>query len=358
MSLPSGKFLTAGQNQFLTLWTRDFCHAVRGLIAIGEKEVAENHLSFLLKNLRADGLVPRVVDNHLVQKRVAWQSFRKMIPVLPKLKFQDPLKPQYVDEHGSNAFDSNVLLILAALQVDEEFFSKHESDLKKVWGWYDDKFQDGLIVQPPFADWQDTTKREGKTFLMNLFYFLAATRLQKKGWEININLSEFQDLIKKTFWNGSVYKSMVGYEQVSIEGNLFAIESEEFLNGSEKLELWANLKKHPIISMDQAIGRCSYPDWPSEDLAWHIKLANLKRYHGSLSWSWLMGLGLSVCKVMKDTEMTKNQSTAIERVLTRDGEIFEVYDPDKFFLPWGSWLIEAEHPFAWGAGYLAHALKS
>lgn len=357
ISLPSGKFLSAGQNQFLTLWTRDFCHAVRGLIAIGEENVAKNHLRYLLKSLREDGLVPRVLDNRQVQFRVAWQSFRKLIPVLPKLAFKEPLKAQYVDEHGSNAYDSNVLLILACLQMDDKFWKENESQIQKVWDWYDDKFQDGLIHQTGFADWQDTTRREGKTFLMNLFYFLAASRLKKKGWTIKIDLVEFKNKIKKTFFDGNVYISMIGYPQVSIEGNLFALETDEFLNNDEKQNLWSNLKQHPIIAHDGVIGRCSYPDWPEKDLAWHIKLANLKRYHGSLSWSWLMGLGLHVSALMKDEAMTHKQLTHIQTLLKRDGEVFEVYDPDLNFAPWGSWLIKSEHPFAWGSGYLAHALK-
>lgn len=170
MTLPSGKYVSAGQNQFLTLWTRDFCHAVRGLVAIGEEDVAKNHLSYLLKSLRPDGLVPRVVDNRLVQFRVAYQSFRKLVPFLPKLAFKEPLKAQYVDEHGSHAIDSNLLVLLAALMVKKTpggdvWWKEHEEELKKVFRWYDDQFRDGLIYQTAFADWQDSVKREGHTFL-------------------------------------------------------------------------------------------------------------------------------------------------------------------------------------------------
>lgn len=357
MTLPSGKYVTAGQNQFLTLWTRDFCHAVRGLVAIGETDVAKNHLSYLLKNLREDGLVPRVVDNRMVQFRVAWQSFRKLCPIFPKLDFKEPLIPQYTDEHGSNAYDSNVLFILAVLKLDDDYFKKNEEELRKVWNWYDDKFKDGLIYQTPFADWQDTTKREGYTFLLNLFYFLAASDLQKKGWEIKMNLNDFKLKIKTTFFKDGLYLSQVGYPQVSVEGNLFAIEADDFISTDEKKLLWENLKRHAIISLDQAIGRCSYPDWPEADLAWHIKFANLKRYHGSLSWSWLMGLGLKVSKIMQDEKMIEAQTRHIEKILVRDGEVYEVYDPEKNFMPWGSWLIKSEHPFAWGSGYLVEALK-
>ena len=356
MTLPSGKFVTAGQNQFQTLWTRDFCHAVRGLIAMGEIDVAKNHLSYLLKNLREDGLTPRVLDNRMVQFRVGWQSVRTLCPILPKLAFKEPLIPQYIDEHGSNAFDSNVLLILAVLRLDDEYFKTHESELKKIWHWYDDKFKDGLIWQTPFADWQDTTKREGYTFLLNLFYYLAASRLKEKGWNITLDLKKYRQKIHETFFHEGLYLSQVGYPQISVEAHLFALETDEFLSSEEKKNLWEKLKAHPLVTLDGAIGRCSYPDWPSSDLAWHVKFANLKRYHGSLTWSWLMGLGLTVCKVMQDEEMIKKQTAHIERLLKRDGEVCEVYDPDKAMLSWGSWLIKSEHPFAWGSGYLVEAL--
>ena len=69
-----------------------------------------------------------------------------------------------------------------------------------------------------------------------------------------------------------------------------------------------------------------------------------------------MGLGLTVAKIMNDDEMIKKQTAHIEKLLNRDGEVYEVYDPEKSFMPWGSWLIKSEHPFAWGSGYLAHAL--
>jgi len=70
-----------------------------------------------------------------------------------------------------------------------------------------------------------------------------------------------------------------------------------------------------------------------------------------------MGLGLKVSKIMNDPDMIRKQTEHIEKVLKRDGEVYEVYDPEKNFLPWGSWLIKSEHPFAWGSGYLVEAFK-
>lgn len=345
MTLPSGKFLTAGQNQFKTLWTRDFCHSVPGLLAAGEIETAESHLSLLLNSLHEDGLVPRVLDNVPVQLRVAYQAGKKLIPILPGIPFKEPLRPQYTDEHGSHAFDSNILLILACRKMPVEFQKKHAEKIQKASRWYDDKFVDGLIFQKPFSDWQDTTKREGHTFLLNLFYYEA------------FPTEDLRQKIKSTFWNGSVFLSQKNYEVVSVEGNLFALLSETFLNEQEKQTLWNNLKLHPLITIDGAIGRCSYPDWPSHDLAIHIRLANLKLYHGSMTWSWIMGLGLKTAQAMGDFDFATKQFNHISRLVEKHGEVGEIYDPTNKFNHWKSWLLEAEHPFAWGAAYLVDALS-
>jgi hypothetical protein len=326
------------------LWTRDFCHSVKGLLAAGEMETAESHLSLLLNSLRDDGLVPRVLDNVPVQFRVAYQAGRKLLPILPRIAFKEPLKPQYTDEHGSNAYDSNILLVLACRSMPEEFQKKFADKIQKAARWYDDKFVDGLIWQKPFSDWQDTTKREGHTFLLNLFYYEAFPS------------EELKQKIKSAFWNGSVFLSQKGYEVVSIEGNLFALLSKTFLIDSEKQTLWNNLKQHPLITIDGAIGRCSHPDWPSSDLAFHIKLAGLNLYHGSMTWSWIMGLGLKVSLEMKDSEFSVKQLSHISRLVEKHGEVGEIYDPSTNFLHWKSWLLEAEHPFAWGSAYLVDAL--
>lgn len=355
-NLPSGKYLSAGQNQFLTLWTRDFCHSVKGLLIIGERGVAESHLKLLLQNLREDGLVPRVMDNIPVQLRVSWQAIRRRLRFLPHLAFKEPLKPQYEDEHGSCAYDSNLLLLLAAFEMGEEFIIAHKNNLLKVWHWYDHKFDRGLLRQSAFSDWQDTTRREGRSFLLNLFYIMVGSRYEKIGFAPKCPLLAISKEMKNVFLKDDLFISLEGYPQVSVEGNLFALQEDHILSAPEKTQLWSKLKMHPLLTLDEGIGRCSYPDWPKSDLAFHIKLANLHRYHGSLSWSWLMGLGLLAARSMGDGDYVDLQVKRISEILKRDGEVFEVFDPENGMKPWSSWLIGAEHPFAWGASYLCQAL--
>ncbi len=361
IDLPTGRFLAAGQNQFRTLWTRDFCHAARGLLVMGEAEVVRDHLSRLLKCVRKDGLVPRVLDNRIVQWRVAYQTLRNFFPFLPTLALRETLRPQYTDEHGSHAIDSNLLVLLSALQLraypgGDLWWQENEAELKRVWAWYGGKTQDGFIHQTAFADWQDSARRNGVTFLTNLFYFLAAKRLAALGWSTGVDADALAARLRETFYDktSGVFLSLRGSDVVSVDGNLIALEAAEFLTPEEKKELWKALKFHPVT----ALGICSYPEWPKRDIAWHVHLAGLQGYHGGLAWSWLMGLALKVGHLQNDQDFVHMLRTKIHGLLLRDGEVVELYDPENLWLPWSSWLVTAERPFSWGAGYLIDALHA
>ncbi len=364
LCLDSGYYLTAGHHQFRTLWTRDFCHSVKGLLLIDRSDVVENHLGLLVQSARAkDGLVPRVLDNHLVQMRVAWESLRSLVPQLRGLSLRDPLRPQYVDEHGSFAIDSNLLVIRAGLELakhteDWRWWQRQEESLKKIFSWYEDKLRDGLIQQPPFSDWQDSARRQGPTFLTNLLYFEVAEQLQSLGWSLPIDLTKMREQIKSTFFcpRQKVFLSLPNSPLVSLDGNLLAILNPHFMSDSERLRLWSQLKEHPLILANQGLfGQCSHPHYRNRDLAWHIRVARYHSYHSQLAWSWLMGLGLSAALVVQDEETVDQQIRHLIRVLLRDSTVHEIYEPKEEWKPFRSWLMGSEFPFSWGAAYLIEA---
>jgi hypothetical protein len=70
-----------------------------------------------------------------------------------------------------------------------------------------------------------------------------------------------------------------------------------------------------------------------------------------------MGLGLKVARLMQDQEVYAQQLTKIHALLMRDREVVEIYDTQDLWRPWESWLLSAERPFSWGAGYLVEALE-
>jgi hypothetical protein len=55
--------------------------------------------------------------------------------------------------------------------------------------------------------------------------------------------------------------------------------------------------------------------------------------------------------------MVRELELKIHSLLLRDGEVVEIYDAENMWLPWSSWLINAERPFSWGAAYLIEALS-
>lgn len=366
VTLPSGSYLAAGQNQFHSLWTRDFCHSVRGLLIIDRDDVVENHLSVLLQNMRSDGLVPRVLDNRRVQGRVVWQTVRNLFPFLPKLSFNDPLKPEYLDEHGSAAIDSNILLLRAALQFRETdrgrgWWGKHEESLKTVHAYYADKFRDGLIYQGPYSDWQDSAKREGPIYLTNLLYFMVCCELQDIGWDLAFNRQQFGAKLIETYMDSrdGLFSTLPGSAHIDLEANLFSLGARDFLDADQKSRLWASLKINLLVSRSEGtMGSCSYPDYPLSQLAWHVKFAKLHGYHGYLAWSWLIGLALKTAILMGDKEQELKQRRLISLILARDNTVLEIYNPRKEWIGWSSRLISAERPFSWGAAYLVDALKT
>ena len=141
-------FLTAGRHQFRSLWTRDFCHAVRGLLILKRTDVVRNQLDLIFLNLRQDGLVPRTLDSIPAQERVAitvaTTAAQNYLPAAlrPGLSqsFSIPLsinlKPEYVDENKTESIDGNTLVILASLQYfaatgDEAWLRSHLDDFTK-----------------------------------------------------------------------------------------------------------------------------------------------------------------------------------------------------------------------------------
>ncbi len=365
VQLKSGSYLAAGQNQFLSLWTRDFCHSVPGLLRLDEERVAYHHLNTLLSHVRKeDGLVPRVLDNHRVQVRVLWQALRHKIFLLPAFKLDDPLKPQYMDEHGSLAIDSNLLLLKAALHLrrhgsDPHWWESQEPQLKKVFAWYEGQFDRGLIRQGAFSDWQDSARRQGFCFFTQLLYFEVAKELEALGWVLPVDLEVYQKNIFEQFFDAKagLFLSHLGSNLISLDGQLLALESPHFLTPSQKESLWQSLKTHSLAKLSEGcLGRCSFPNYPAKDLAFHIRLAGFKPYHGSMAWSWLMAWALKVALQMRDLAQIEQQLHLLQKLLLRDNEVYEVYDTEKAYEPFRSWAMTSEHPFAWGSAYLVEAL--
>lgn len=187
--IPGGCYLAAGAHQFNSLWTRDFCFSSRGLFRLSKLEVVHDQLELILANLQTrDGfaIAPKVMDvsSAIRQCRCVSAVINKYFGRSPSVPLNPPMKAEYEDEQGSIAIDSNLLILLTAYDYfarasADDWWKRRLQDLVRLYRYYDRKHAkdvDGLIVQPPFSDWQDSARRTGKAFYTNLLYYLVSRR--------------------------------------------------------------------------------------------------------------------------------------------------------------------------------------
>ena len=114
----------------------------------------------------------------------------------------------------------------AAKTGETAFLDAHRSQLVAAFHFYDSRMKDGLVVQPPFSDWQDSVKREGATLYTNLLYQSLLERLQgQPGFDIAPQqVAAHREKMEAAFFDPGtgLYKSVAGQPQTSLDGNLLA----------------------------------------------------------------------------------------------------------------------------------------
>lgn len=377
VTLSSGSYLSAGSRQYQTLWTRDFCFSVKGLLALGRADVVENHLSRLLSFRReGDFLIPKAMDSVFPPFRVVnvmvsnWLSFWPAQPAA--LNLREPLKPQFLDENVSKPMDSNLLVLLAALNYlkatgNVEWWNRHEQFFMEIFSFYDLNIDDQLVVQGRFSDWQDSVSRVGKSLYINILYYAVCVELfEFPGFQITKEkLEKIRSKIDEVFFDqdSGVYRSLKDQEHVSLDGNLLAIDLG-YLKGEQAKRLYEKLVLHPLWTRNNGIpGYCTYPDYPASSHSWQIRLAGLSHYHDSLHWSWLMALAAKVAYRLSDERTGDRILAVLAKAAKRDGGIAEIYDSKLTIVPpgepwpiWSSLGYRSEEHFSWGAACTIEAL--
>jgi len=360
VQLKNGLFLSAGSHQFKSFWTRDFCFASRGLLAMGRKDVVKSHLTYLINNRRADNLVPLYVDSmEPVQRVVADVVFRAL-----RLDFSLPItsdiKPYYLVNNQHEAIDSNLMVLVASYKYfqntqDSEWFRQNGPTFRKIFDFYNSKKSGGLIVQGVHSDWQDSAKRNGKTFFTNLLYYHVA---RDYGFMSAEQLRVLRNRIVEKFYDRQmgVFVSMEGRRNVSLEGNLWAIEHNLIAN---RKILYNNLKNHQLYKMNGVPGFATTPSYTNDDTYIQVKLVGLQEYHGDgIYWSWLMAYSAKIAYLMGDQATYTAVYRALNQAVQRDQSVVEIYKNDGAFTQFKSPLYTAESPFSWGAGFVIDMEKT
>lgn len=360
VKLKNGLFLSAGSHQFKSFWTRDFCFASRGLLAMNRKDVVKSHLTYLLENRRADNLVPLYVDSMEPVQRVVADVVFRALRVDFSLPITSEIKPYYLVNNEHEAIDSNLMVLVASYKYfqssqDTEWFRKYRPTFQKIFDYYNSKKTGGLIVQGVHADWQDSAKRDGKTFFTNLLYYHVA---RDYGFMSADQLRVLRNKIVEVFYDRhmGVFRSMQGRNNVSLEGNLWAIEHNLIAN---RKSLYNNLKNHRLFTMNGVPGFATVPSYTRDDTYIQVKVVGLQEYHGSgIYWSWLMAYSAKIAYLMDDQTTYQSVYSALNKAVTRDQSVVEIYKNDGSFTKFKSPLYTAESPFSWGAGFIIDMEKT
>lgn len=358
--LNQGLFVSAGAYQFKSFWTRDFCFSSRGLLAINRGDVVKSHLTYLLNNLRADGLVPLYVDSMNPVHRVVQSSALRLVRLRVSSPITNDIKPFYLVNGKYEAIDSNLMVLYAsALYLkktgDTAWFNENKNTFKRIFDFYNAKKRNGLIWQNEHADWQDSARREGFTFFTNLLYYHMAKEYRFLG---QTDLDRLRNKIVTVFYDSftGTFRSMAGREQISLEGNLWAIEHKLIANPAI---LYSNLTKHTLFkSNDNMPGFATSPSYSLNDTYIQVKVTGLQEYHGRIYWSWLMAYSAKIALVMNDTERFNHIYKKITAVIERDKTVFEIYNHNRAMTPFRSTLYESEAPFSWGSAFILDLEKT
>lgn len=360
VKLDKGLFLSAGAHQFKSFWTRDFCFSSRGLLAINRGDVVKNHLTYLINNRRNDDLVPLYVDSIQPVNRVVTDVLFKTIRLNnASLPITNDIKPYYLVNNQYEAIDSNLMVLYAAQLYAKEtknlaWFNNNQPAFRKIFDFYKTKKFAGLIRQNEHADWQDSARRKGFTFFTNLLYYHMAREYKFMN---DTELLQLRNKIVEIFYDKKmgVFISMAGRNNVSLEGNLWAIEHNLIANPEI---LYRNLTNHPLYTKYKLPGFATYPSYTKDDTYIQVKVVGLQEYHGNLYWSWLIAYAAKIAYQMNDIPTYNRIFANLNEMLQRDQAVYEVYNNNAEMTPFKTLFYKSEAPFSWGSAFVLDMVKS
>lgn len=332
--------------------------------------MVKNQAELLLSHLRpGDHLLPRSLDSTDTKLRVALATAHQLLPFVPEaLPISEHLKPEFIDQYGQLAFDGNMMVVLAARQYvdatgDTAFWDAHKGQLANALKFYDAHTKDGLLVQPPYSDWQDSVKREGATLYSNLVYqrVLESVAGDPAFPGAKAKADALRARIDATFKDPStgLYRSMASGPQVSLDGNLLALDLGYVSpDSAEGRHLFEALRKSPLWTAAEGPGFTTWPPYPADQKSPIEKFVGLSGYHDTLYWSWQMALAAKVAGRMGDVADAKAIVGRLESMAARDGAVAEVYAPRPGLPPEKTLLYASEKPFSWGSAFVVDALQA
>lgn len=190
----------------------------------------------------------------------------------------------------------------------------HLYELQLLYRYYDRwKTAEGLLHQPAYADWQDSVKREGESFYLNLLYLDVSRRLGEASGTTTAERAAFEAKVKVRFYDEhtGLYRSLAGKSYVSLDGNLLALDLGYVdADSDEGRALYAKLKASPMWTRGGVPGSATVGDYPKAWLHLPAKLSGLSHYHDEMHWSSLTALSAKVAHQRATSTSRGESSTA------------------------------------------------
>ena len=359
--LDQKKYLLAGKNQYHTLWARDLSMSVAGTLLIGEAQAARDSLEIFFNLQRADGLLPRVVDNRDIMSRVLWG----LMGYPPQ--YRAPLRGWFTTENRVISIDSNLILPWAASHYidqtkDEKFAGRWFVGMEHALAFIEKNFLvQGLIgKQPPFSDWKDSIRRTGRVSFTNALYILALRGAAK--WAKFLGLSdkytyfltraeEATIRFREFFWipERKILRNFEGNDLLSADANLFAVVNQ-IISLDEAQQIMIELRKSPIWS--PIPGAPTWPSYPSSLKSTLVKAIFLHGYHDRLYWLWISALAARAERAVGNHIEYERIMNYLARRIVSDKGIYEVYDAHENELdlrPHVGPIYRADRSFTWSS---------
>lgn len=358
-----GQVVFAGGNQFRTLWARDFCYSVEGLLAAGKSALVRYELKLLFHYLSKDGFLPRGLDVIAPQWRVVQNTILKWLPIFPtqypvnEVAFKSELTAEYLGEHKTPAYDSNALFVLSYVhygQKTSDWFLNWDTQVMPLLTVYNQHKNDLLFAQPAFSDWQDSANRAGTMALLQLQILAAFEAGIRCGFidPAQLHLDAFKKAILDTFFNPDTYLFFQEKtrQQMALDCYGFIFRYGLFSDQIDFSRLYNSLKQTPLWQNDQCPGIPVHPPYKGSEVSWTTKAVGLARYHDGFYWGWLIAEAAYIAKKQKDVGEYLSILKIFEASIQSAETLAEIYvKKEKYFIEYSGILYRSENPFTWTA---------
>lgn len=367
LKYPEASFVTAGGNQFKTLWVRDFCYSVPGLLALGYSDLVKKQLQLILEYRHQNGFLPRGLDVMAPQLRVVLNLLFKDLSFYNYPEkysdFKSRITPEYFGEHKTVAFDSNILFVWAYLKYAEKtsdhFISSEVLvDLLNVYPSY---HSDGFFVQPPFSDWQDSACRSEAMLLFQIQFLSVLKKLDPELVK-HAKYTGYEELSHRAqvhFFDHNKYLFFQDKQKQQMSLELYGfIFSEDLFPEIDKARLYFSLKSSSLWSSFLIPGVPVYPSYAGNQISWTTKAVGLGGYHDSFHWGWLIAESLKIAAFAEDDAEVKRIQDFFCKAITDNEFLAEIYIQRGHNLRiLKKFLYQSEMPFTWTAAKWIEALS-